>query len=174
MECVTQKRGLFPRPVELSVCKEGGPAPFGCAGGVQGTGNGFTGEKWDAHPSAQHVQAHVAPDPSPNLSCAPTSRHLIQAEAGRRMANTAKPPRGEAGTGSQQKPGFVSLMGSAPVPAGKGKVRGHRCAGREMGEITQGMAGGELNGLFLSPPLSPSPSPRFYSGSGGLLANYPS
>lgn len=132
LECVTQKRGLFPRPVELSVCKEGGPAPFGCAGGVQGTGNGFTGEKWDAHPSAQHVQAHVAPDPSPNLSRVPTSRHLIPAEAGQRMANTAKPPRREAGTGSQQKPGFVSLMGSAPVPAGKGKVRGHRCAGREM------------------------------------------
>lgn len=106
LECVTQKKGLFPRPVELSVCKEGGPALFGCAGGVQGTGNGFTGEKWDAHPSAQHVQAHVAPDPSPNLSQVPTSRHLIQAEAGQRMANTAKPPRGEAGTGSQQNLGL--------------------------------------------------------------------
>lgn len=150
------------------MCKEGSPAPFGGAEGIQGTGDGFAGEKQDAHPSAQHVQAHVAPVISPNLSCVPTSRHLIPAEAGKRMENTAKPPCTEAGTGSQQKPGFVSLMASARIPAGKGKVRGHRCAGREMGEIKPGDGRRAVNRLFLSPPLSPSLSPRLYSRSGGL------
>lgn len=114
-------------------------------------------------PKCPARSGHVAPVTSPNLSRVPTSRHLIPAEAGKRMENTAKPPCREAGTGSQQKPGFVSLMGSARVPAGKGKVRGHRCAGREMGEITQGMApeGAEW-ALSLSPSISLSISQALF------------
>lgn len=41
-------------------------------------------------------------------------------------------------------------------------MRGHRC---EMGEIKPGDDLRAVNGLFLPPPLSPSTSPRLYSGS---------
>ena len=77
-------------------------------------------------------------------------------------------PRLGAGEAKQQKKLFVSLMASAREPSWEGKgERAPVCewSGSEMGEIKPGDDRRAVNGLFLSLPLSPSPSPRLYSRS---------